>query len=251
MTNARLARVPRPDIDYASLSFNPDDPEPLPEAMYQYPILEEILPILGAHLNRLHSREEVFRSSNTFICYNPDNLNVRVGPDFYFASGVDAPGHRGDQAVPALGGGETAGLRAGNRLGEHGGARRDRQAADLRGDRHSRILALRPQRGSILWCTPGRGAAGRRNLPAGAAERRAGRHPQGIQPRAAAQPVLGQRDARFYDPESGEYLRNFEAEQAARQAEQARADSEQAARERAEAGYRELQEELERRDRES
>ena len=95
MTNARLARVPRPDINYASLSFNPDEPEPLPEAMYQYPILEEILPILGAHLNRIHSREEVFRSSNTFICYNPDNLNVRVGPDFYFASGVDAPAIEG------------------------------------------------------------------------------------------------------------------------------------------------------------
>ena len=41
---------------------------------------------------------------------------------------------------------------------------------------------------------------------------------------------------RFYDPESGEYLRNFEAEQAAR--------------ERAEARIRELQEELELRDRE-
>ena len=25
------------------------------------------------------------------ICYDPTNLNVRVGPDFYFASGVDAP----------------------------------------------------------------------------------------------------------------------------------------------------------------
>ena len=74
MTNARLARVPRSDIDYASLSFNPDEPEPLPEAMYQYPILEEILPILGAHLNRLYSRETVFRGSNTFICYDPDNL---------------------------------------------------------------------------------------------------------------------------------------------------------------------------------
>ena len=49
---------------------------------------------------------------------------------------------------------------------------------------------------------------------------------------------------RFYAPGSGEYLRNFEAEQA-------RADSEQAARERAEARIRELQEELERRDRES
>ena len=49
---------------------------------------------------------------------------------------------------------------------------------------------------------------------------------------------------RFYDPERGEYLRNFEVEQA-------RADSEQAARERVEARVRELQEELERRAQES
>ena len=54
MTNARLTNAPRPNIDYASLSFNPDEPEPLPEAMYQYPILLEVLPILGAHLNRLY-----------------------------------------------------------------------------------------------------------------------------------------------------------------------------------------------------
>jgi hypothetical protein len=87
MTNARLARVPRPDIDYASLSFNPDEPDPLPEAMYQYPILEEILPILGAHLNRLYSREGVFRSSNTFICY-------------YLPFAVDLSGERG--GLPAV-----------------------------------------------------------------------------------------------------------------------------------------------------
>ena len=55
---------------------------------------------------------------------------------------------------------------------------------------------------------------------------------------------------RFYDPERGEYLRNFEAEQARADSEQTRADSEQAARERAEARIRELQEELGR-DRES
>ncbi len=93
MTNARLARVPRPDIDYASLSFNPDEPEPLREAIYQYPILLQILPILGAHLlNRLCSREEVCHDSNTFICYD---LNVRLGPDFYFAFGMDAPAIEG------------------------------------------------------------------------------------------------------------------------------------------------------------
>ena len=30
-------------IDYDSLSFNPDEPELLPDAMFQYQILEEIL----------------------------------------------------------------------------------------------------------------------------------------------------------------------------------------------------------------
>ena len=56
---------------------------------------------------------------------------------------------------------------------------------------------------------------------------------------------------RFYDPESGDYLRNFEAEQARADSEQAARQAEQAARERAEARVRELEEELERRDRES
>ena len=87
----KLAYHIQTEIDYDSLSFNPDEPEPLPDAMYQYPVFEEILGILGAHLNSLYPPEEVFRSSNTFICYNPSNLNVRVGPDFYAAFGVDAP----------------------------------------------------------------------------------------------------------------------------------------------------------------
>ena len=77
-------------IDYDSLSFNPDEPELLPDAMFQYQILEEILHVLGTHITTLHPSEEVFRSSNTFICYEPDDLNVRVGPDFYAAFGVDA-----------------------------------------------------------------------------------------------------------------------------------------------------------------
>ena len=78
------------EIDYDNLSFNPDEPEPLPDAMYQYPVLQEILHILDMHITSLHPSEDVFRSSNTFICYDPSNLNVRVGPDFYAAFGVDA-----------------------------------------------------------------------------------------------------------------------------------------------------------------
>ena len=77
-------------IDYGSLSFNPDAQDPLPDAMYQYPILQEVLHVLGVHLDTLYPPEEVFRSSNTFICYDPADLNVRVGPDFYAAFGIDA-----------------------------------------------------------------------------------------------------------------------------------------------------------------
>ena len=77
-------------IQYDKLDFNPDAPEPLPDGMYQYPIFAEIFGILDAHLNTLASPETIFRSSNTFICYNPNNLNARVGPDFYVAFDVDA-----------------------------------------------------------------------------------------------------------------------------------------------------------------
>ena len=90
MTNARVTYNPQAPIDYDSLSFNPDEPELPPDAMFQYPILEEILHLLGTHLTDLYSPEAVFRSSNTFICYDPTNLNVRVGPDYYFATGIDA-----------------------------------------------------------------------------------------------------------------------------------------------------------------
>ena len=79
------------DIDHAGLDFNPDTPEPLPDSMFQYPVFEQILHILGSYLDTLGDPATIFRSSNTFICYNPNNLNVRVSPDFYVAFDVDAP----------------------------------------------------------------------------------------------------------------------------------------------------------------
>ncbi len=87
----KLAYQIRSVINYDQLSFNPDVPEPLPDAMYQYPVLQEVLHVLDTHLSSLYPAEEVFRSSNTFICYDPADLNLRVGPDFYAAFGVDAP----------------------------------------------------------------------------------------------------------------------------------------------------------------
>ena len=34
-------------IEYDKLGFDPDEPEPLPDAMFQYPIFQEIFHILG------------------------------------------------------------------------------------------------------------------------------------------------------------------------------------------------------------
>ena len=66
------------------------EPGPVPDAMLQYTIFREIFPTLESWLARSRSGSDVFTSSNSFICYDPDNLNVRVSPDFYLAFGVDA-----------------------------------------------------------------------------------------------------------------------------------------------------------------
>ena len=79
------------DIDYSALEFSPDAPEPLPDGMFQFPIFAEIYPVLDTYLDTLGDPQTIFRSSNTFISYDPDNLNVRVGPDFYVAFNVEAP----------------------------------------------------------------------------------------------------------------------------------------------------------------
>lgn len=78
------------EIDYASLEFDPDEPEPLPEGMYQNPIIFPAISILSAHFGADYRQNDVFIDTNTFICYDPSNLNVRVGPDCYIAFGVEA-----------------------------------------------------------------------------------------------------------------------------------------------------------------
>ena len=251
MTNARLARVPRPDIDYASLSFNPDDPEPLPEAMYQYPILLEILPILGAHLNRLYPRETVFHGSNTFICYDPDNLNVRVGPDFYFGFGVDAPAIEGTKLYLPCEVGKPPDFVleiAPESTAEHDVIGKRQIYAEIGVPEYWRF----DRSGGDYYGEP---LAGERLVDGIYQPVPLSGEPDGIlkgySPALRLSLCWDNEMLRFYDPESGHYLRNFEAEQARADSEQAARQEEQAARERAEARIRELQEELERRDRES
>ena len=77
-------------IDYASLDFDPNESEPLPEGMEQKPAILRIINIIDAHLKSLYSPEEVFIDTNTPVCYNRDNLNDRVMPDVYIAFDVDA-----------------------------------------------------------------------------------------------------------------------------------------------------------------
>jgi hypothetical protein len=77
------------EIDFAGLCFDPDDPPPLPDAMFQDEILQEMMHILSGRYTGMGRRPDVFLSSNTILCYDRNDLNVRVSPDCYLAFGVD------------------------------------------------------------------------------------------------------------------------------------------------------------------
>ena len=77
------------DIDYASLEYDPDEPEPLPDAMEQDHILRDFMHVLADYCTESDRSPDNFLSSNTILCYDPNNLNVRVQPDCYLAFGVD------------------------------------------------------------------------------------------------------------------------------------------------------------------
>ena len=89
----RMIPYQREDRDiYIGLEFDPNVREPLPDAMYQEPTgIEAFMYLLRNHLAYIPGRSDVFISSNTFICYDRSDLNVRIGPGlFYVAFGVDA-----------------------------------------------------------------------------------------------------------------------------------------------------------------
>ena len=243
----KLAYQVQTEIDYDSLSFNPDEPEPLPDAMYQYPILQEILHILDMHVTSLHSSEEVFRSSNTFICYDPSNLNVRVGPDFYAAFGVDAlaierrklylPWEVGKPPdfVLEVGSESTAEndlvgkRRTYAQIGVAEYWRYDRTGGDFYGQSLAGERLVNGVYQSIELTTEPDGVL------------------KGYSP-AMRLSLCCQGDMlTFYYPETGEYLRNLPAEKAARLAAEETARTERGARLAAEARIRQLEEELRRR----
>ena len=89
-TATMLAYRQQGDIDYARLDFDPDERELPPDAMEQELAVQEMLGLLAGHFTDFGERPDVFLSSNTILCYDPDNLNIRVAPDVYLAFGVEA-----------------------------------------------------------------------------------------------------------------------------------------------------------------
>ena len=235
------------DIDYASLDFNPDAPEPLPDAMYQYPVFAEILAILDAHLNTLGNPEEIFRSSNTFICYNPANLNVRVGPDFYAAFDVDAaaiqerliylPWEAGkppdfvlEVGSPSTGREDTGRKRATYaRIGVSEYWRFDPSGGDYYGEPLVGEELINGQYQRIDLTTEPYGVL------------------KGYSPILRISLCWQEGMLTFYNYQTGAYLRNLPDTQAALQAEQSARQQAEAARRQAEARVRQLEEELRRR----
>ena len=77
-------------IDYARLDFDPHKLVLKPEAMDQERPIHAILGLLANRFTDFEQSPDTFLSSNTILCYDPTNLNVRVSPDVYLAFGVDA-----------------------------------------------------------------------------------------------------------------------------------------------------------------
>ncbi len=77
-------------IDYGSLNFDPNELEVPPDHMEQSRELREVLNLLSSYFTDFDRRPDIFLDSDTNICYNPHDLNVRVAPDVYLTFGVDS-----------------------------------------------------------------------------------------------------------------------------------------------------------------
>ena len=78
------------EIDYASLDFDPNEMELPPDHMEQRREIYEVIGLLTARFTDFDRRPDVFLDTDTNICYDRRNLNIRVAPDVYIAFGVDA-----------------------------------------------------------------------------------------------------------------------------------------------------------------
>ena len=90
MTTATTKMLPYQrgaDIDWDSLNYDPNKIKD--RDMLQDLILQEIGHILATRFSDSRKGRVNFLSNGTNICYDRDNLNVRVQPDYYIAFGVD------------------------------------------------------------------------------------------------------------------------------------------------------------------
>ena len=77
------------EIDYDSLEFDPNEKDLPPDHMEQNREINEVIGLLTARFTDFWRRPDVFLDTDTNICYDRSNLNVRVAPDVYIAFGVD------------------------------------------------------------------------------------------------------------------------------------------------------------------
>ena len=238
------------EIDYASLEYNPDKPEAPPDAMEQDPILRDFMHVLADHCTESDRSPDNFLSTNTILCYDRRNLNVRVQPDCYLAFGVDVRAiRRRKMYLPwEVGKPPDFALEVGSESTSENDTGRKRGIYALMGipeywlfDPTGIDLYGQPLSGELLVD----GAYRPVELTT---------EPDGVL--KGYSPILGlylcwdEGLLLFFDPVTGSYLRNLRQERALREAEQeqARAElrSERAAREADQARIRHLEEELRR-----
>ena len=79
------------EIDYDSLEFDPDKAAAeKPDAMEQRREQAEVYGLLRASFADFQQRPDMFLDFDTYICYNRSDLNVRICPDVCLVFGVDA-----------------------------------------------------------------------------------------------------------------------------------------------------------------
>ena len=243
------------EIDYASLEYDPDKPEAPSDAMEQDPILREFMHVLADHCTESDHSHHNFLSSNTILCYDRNNLNLRVQPDCYLAFGVDVRAiRRRKMYLPwEVGKPPDLALEVGSVSTSENDITRKRQIYSQVGIPEYWLF---DPTGSDLYGQPLSGEF----LTDGVYQpTELTNEPDGVL--KGYSPVLGiylcwdEGVLRFYDPETETYLRNLRQERALREAEQERflaeLQAERAARQAAEARVRRLEEQLSRQQPES
>ena len=139
-----------------------------------------LLGLLGSHFTDFGERPDTFLSSNTILCYDPGDLNIRVAPDVYLAFGVDEQAIRQRRLYLPWEVGKPPDLAV-----EVASASTARQDVTAKRDIYARIGVPEYWRfdptGRDYYDQPlAGGAAGGRDVSADCVDHGAGRHSQGV-----------------------------------------------------------------------